>query len=116
MSTSVGSFGYYDCSADHFCVCISLLRAQKESRRKLASFAYAGPTSQAGSSSSRSTSAEAKPPVSIKAKVILSAEQQQVLQLVLQEGMSLFFTGSGTALHLLSLTPSILHSPLSTSV
>jgi len=46
-------------------------------------------TSKRTNSASSSTST-----ISIKQKVVLSAEQQKVLTLVVQEGKNIFFTGS----------------------
>jgi hypothetical protein len=61
-----------------------LRRAQKDAKRKhLASLAYSKPNSLNTSKS-----------LSIKAKVVLSPEQQQILKMVVQDGLSLFFTGS----------------------
>lgn len=54
----------------------------------------AAPTRTGSNKSNKSDSA---PTVNIKQKLVLSGEQQKVLQLVVSEGKNMFFTGSAGA-------------------
>jgi hypothetical protein len=47
--------------------------------------------------SNRSNKSDSAPTVNIKQKLVLSGEQQKVLQLVVSEGKNMFFTGSAGA-------------------